>query len=56
MLDLLINPPSEVKVQMCTEYLKMMAWRHLEAIEKYKNKLHRITRSHLMKASIVPSR
>lgn len=55
MLDPLINPPSEVKVKMCTEYLKMMALRHLEAIGKYQNELDRITKAQLMKKASVGS-
>lgn len=57
MLDSLINPPSDVKVKICTEYLKMMALRHLEAVEKYQNELDRINKLQLMKkASVVSSR
>lgn len=57
MLDSLINPPSDVKVKICTEYLKMMALRHLEAVEKYQNELDRINKLQLMKkASVVLSR
>lgn len=53
MLDPLLNPPADLKVRMCREYLKQMVLRHAGALDEFKEKTRTAAETHL-KAAKVP--
>lgn len=47
MLNPLLNPPADLKVRMCREYMKQMALRHAGALGEFKEKTRIAAETHL---------
>ena len=53
LLDPLTNPPADLKVRMCGEYLKQMARRHAAALEEFEENTRRAARPQTRRATKV---